>query len=175
MRISLYGVTVFLVLAGLAGTTRGQPLEVDTDRPGGDYTNVTLPSGSAPQLCLSLCNADAPCQAWTFVKAAVQAQNPRCWLKSSVPAAITNQCCVSGVKSAGAFEPDTDRPGGDYINFDLPPNWVAQACQALCKANVKCKAWTFVKAGFQGSSPRCWMKSTVPAKLPNNCCTSGVK
>lgn len=164
------------MLAGLAGTARGQPLEFNIDRPGGDFTSVTLPQASAPQACLSLCNAEAACRAWTFVKAGVQAQNPRCWLKSSVPAAIANACCVSGVKSAAAaYEPNTDRPGGDYNNFDLPANWVAGTCQELCKANGQCKAWTFVNAGIQAPRPRCWMKSIVPAKVTNNCCTSGVK
>jgi hypothetical protein len=74
------------------------PVEVGIDRPGSDYTSVTLPSGSDYADCQALCAADNPCVAWTFVNAGIQATNPRCWLKSSVPPQVPNGCCTSGVK-----------------------------------------------------------------------------
>ena len=77
---------------------RVPPIESNTDRPGGDYANVTLPGGSNPQSCSALCDADGTCKAWTFVKAGVQAANPRCWLKNGVPAPRSADCCTSGVK-----------------------------------------------------------------------------
>jgi hypothetical protein len=73
-------------------------ITTNIDRPGGDYTNITLPPGSVSQVCLNLCSADAPCKAWTYVKPGVQAPNPRCWLKNTVPEARANSCCTSGVK-----------------------------------------------------------------------------
>jgi hypothetical protein len=72
--------------------------EPDVDRKGGDYTSVTLPAGAVPTACRELCAADAThCKAWTYVKAGVQAANPRCWLKNTVPAAVSSNCCSSGV------------------------------------------------------------------------------
>lgn len=176
MKRILCSLIVIVTMSGLAGLAHAQQMEVDRDRPGGDYTNVTLPAGSQPQSCQQLCAADGQCKSWTYVKAGIQAQNPRCWLKSSVPAAVANTCCVSGLKPAdAAFEPNSDRPGGDYMNMNFPSNWGAEACQALCKANGTCKAWTWVKAGVQGANPRCWLKQSVPPKIASNCCTSGVK
>lgn len=75
------------------------PIQVNVDRPGGDYTSVTLPAGAKAGACRDLCDADgAQCKAWTYVNAGVQAPNPRCWLKSSVPAPQANGCCTSGTK-----------------------------------------------------------------------------
>jgi hypothetical protein len=72
------------------------------------------------------------------------------------------------------FEPDVDRPGSDYNNFDLAaadPN----DCRAACESDgSRCQAWTFVKPGVQGPSARCWLKGAVPPAITSNCCTSGV-
>ena len=74
----------------------------------------------------------------------------------------------------GDLESDTDRPGQDYRNLDLPAAR-PQLCQAECGADPKCKAFTYVKPGVQGSSARCWLKSGVPAAGRSSCCVSGVK
>jgi uncharacterized membrane protein len=128
--------------------------------------------GSPEYTCSETCQRDGNCKAWTFVKAGFQGPKPRCYLKNVIPRAFTNNCCVSGVP-VRAFEPDIDRPGGDYNNFDLAadnPNLCKEACQ---NDRSQCKAWTFVKAGFQGPKPRCWLKNTIPPAFINNCCTSG--
>jgi hypothetical protein len=75
--------------------------------------------------------------------------------------------------SAG-MEPDTDRVGMDYKDFDLPqPN--PELCRSACFKDAKCMAYTYVKPGIQGQSARCWLKSGVPPPKPNKCCISGVK
>lgn len=173
---ALVGLALASALAGIVLTQEAQAYEDNVDRPGGDYTSFNLPAGSGPQACEQFCDADGQCKAWTFVRPGVQAPNARCWLKSSVPAAQANNCCVSDVRSQdAAFEPNTDRPGGDYVGLDVPKDWNAQACQALCSANGKCLSWTYVKAGIQSSNPRCYLKASVVPKNANNCCTSGVK
>ena len=164
---------VVAALAGFAGVANAA-MELNVDRPGGDYTNVTLPPGSGAPMCENLCSADAPCKAWTYVKPGAQAPNPRCWLKNTVPDKRANNCCTSGVKLP-SVEPNIDRRGGDYTNVTLPPGSVAQLCLDLCNADVPCKAWTYVKPGVQAPNPRCWLKNTVPDANANNCCTSGVK
>jgi len=73
-------------------------MEQDTDRAGGDFRHV-VPTGDDPALCQQACQEDAQCQAWTYVKPnTVQGPQPNCWLKSGVPPATHNTCCVSGVK-----------------------------------------------------------------------------
>ncbi len=77
-------------------------------------------------------------------------------------------------RGGGDLESDTDRPGQDYRNLDLPAAR-PQLCQAECGADPKCKAFTYVKPGVQGSSARCWLKSGVPAAGRSSCCVSGLK
>jgi hypothetical protein len=68
----------------------------DTNRPGGDYQDLELASAAR---CQSACTGDAKCMAWSWVKPGIQGVNARCWLKNSVPNAVSDACCTSGVKS----------------------------------------------------------------------------
>ena len=43
-----------------------------------------------------------------------------------------------------------------------------------CAGEPKCKAYTFVKPA-QGKPGRCRLKDRAPARVPGDCCTSGVK
>lgn len=72
------------------------------------------------------------------------------------------------------LEVDTDRPGADYKNFDLPQAKPV-LCWEACQGDPNCKAFTYVKPGMQGASARCWLKSDVPAPVKNDCCESGLK
>ena len=56
------------------------------------------------------------------------------------------------------------------IEQDDPAN-----CQAACRAETQCAAWTYVRPGLQGQQARCWLKSKVPQQFQNQCCTSGVE
>lgn len=166
--------------SGVKGASPPPPpsvLEWNTNRPGNDFKDFDLPADD-PQLCLNACMDDASCKVWTFVKAnTIQGFAPRCWLKNAVPAKVADTCCVSGVKPAPApqMEWNTDRPGQDYENFDLPAA-DPQLCQNACAGEVKCKAWTYVKPNTtQGFAPRCWLKDAVPGKVSDNCCVSGLK
>ena len=78
-----------------------QELEYNTDRPGSDYRNFEMSFRADPELCQQACEADHDCRAFTFVKAGVQGQRPRCWLKSSRPEPQASECCVSGVSRHG--------------------------------------------------------------------------
>ncbi len=81
--------------------TSGVPvrsIEPGLDRPGGDYKNFDLPSADANSCGRACQNEGSLCRAWTFVRAGVQGPRPRCWLKSSVPPAVVNGCCTSGVR-----------------------------------------------------------------------------
>ncbi len=149
----------------------------DKDRPGSDFASSVLP-GPNPKLCYDQCEANAACKAWTYVKPGVQGPKPLCYLKKAVPNAVNDTCCISGVKSAppaGKIEKNTNRPGGDYVEFPLGGQKTEAFCMAACALQGKCKAWTFVKPGYQGSKARCWLKSKVPPAEYDECCTSGVK
>ena len=69
-----------------------------------------------------------------------------------------------------AMQSDTNLYGGDYKGFD---GSTAGLCEAECKRDPKCRAWTFVKAGVQGPQARCYLKDVIPAASSNSCCASG--
>ena len=59
---------------------------------------------------------------------------------------------------AQTIEYGKDRTGSDIANFNLPANGSPEMCQGACVANAQCVAWTFVRTGVQGPTPRCWLK-----------------
>ena len=79
-----------------------------------------------------------------------------------------------GSSSSVSIEYDTDRPGGDYVNYDLPQPDV-ELCRSACAKDSRCNAFTYVKPAVQGASARCWLKSSIPAGGPSGCCISGTK
>ncbi|MGD9915577.1 MAG: PAN domain-containing protein, partial [Rhizobiaceae bacterium] len=70
------------------------------------------------------------------------------------------------------YERNTDRPGLDYRHFELAQDNAA-LCRDACAAEDQCTAYTYVRAGAQGASAMCWLKSAVPPELPSDCCVSG--
>ena len=75
---------------------------------------------------------------------------------------------------SGNMDNETNLGGSDYRGFDLP--WPdPDLCANTCGEESQCKAWTFVKSGYQGNRARCWLKGTVPRPDVNACCISGIK
>ena len=86
-------------------------------------------------------------------------------------------CCsllIPAGSWAGPMEPNTDRPGSDYRDFDLS-NSDPKACQDACLTDPKCKAWTYVRPGITGAKAHCWLKNAIPMPVQNPDCVSGVK
>jgi hypothetical protein len=71
-----------------------------------------------------------------------------------------------------SFEQNINRPGGDYDNA---PSRGAADCSFTCQQANNCRAWSYVRAGVQGTSGRCWLKNSVPQARRDTCCTSGVR
>lgn len=168
-------ITTSLAYAGLCGAST-LSVEGNTDRAGIDYSSFNMPTANA-DLCLAACAKDSRCRAYTYVKPGVQGPQARCYLKNGRPSSSANACCTSGIKAAKVTvsqETNINRGGSDYKNIVL-----AQAnpdlCVAACAKEAACKAYTYVKPGVQGTSARCWLKSSVPGTSADNNCTSGVK
>src|SRR6185437_6817167 len=88
--------------------------ERDTARFGMDYMTFNLPIAQ-PEWCRQACSKDSQCQAYTYVNPTTSAP-AQCLLKSGVPAASSNQCCVSGTAlNVVSFAPET-RPSCGALN-----------------------------------------------------------
>jgi hypothetical protein len=67
-----------------------------------------------------------------------------------------------------------DRPGGDYLNVPVISGDPAD-CALICERDKRCRAWSFNYPTDMTSGAACWLKSSVPARVPDSCCVSGVR
>ncbi len=153
-----------LILSVCASAAQAQ---VNYDRPGSDYTSFAMRPGD-PALCAQRCERDGKCRAWNFRYPTGENPIAWCWLKNAVPPRVEDACCASGVRGTGVIEPrggpvefSTDRYGGDFRNFELPPSPSGAACKAACDGDNKCRAWTYQRPGYFGANARCFLKSQV--------------
>ncbi|HEX2655578.1 MAG TPA: PAN domain-containing protein [Xanthobacteraceae bacterium] len=149
------------------------------DRPGEDYARIPIRPGD-PVVCAGFCDRDPRCRSWSFAYPPGPGAIAMCWLKAKVPPRIAQPCCTSGVKGSGVIEPrigaiefGIDRVGGDYHNFETIPDASGAACAAACRADTRCRTWTYSRPGYPGSA-KCYLKDrmTLPRRSP--CCVSGV-
>ena len=169
----------FLIVMTLLATTAAQA-QVGFDRPGGDYLSFKVPNGD-PALCAARCEREARCRAWNFIYPRTNVVTGTCWLKKEVPPRVEDSCCVSGVRGAGVIEPhkgllefSIDRLGGDYRYFDIPREPDGASCEAACKADARCRAWTYARPGYISVTPRCYLKDRITRPRQKPCCISGV-
>jgi hypothetical protein len=67
-----------------------------------------------------------------------------------------------------------DRPGGDYQRSPVSSGDPAD-CALMCERDRRCRAWSFNYPTDPAAGAVCWLKSTVPARVPDSCCVSGVR
>jgi hypothetical protein len=67
-----------------------------------------------------------------------------------------------------------DRPGGDYQNSPVISGDPAD-CALVCERDRRCRAWSFNYPTDIGSNAVCWLKNSVPARVEDSCCVSGVR
>lgn len=149
------------------------------DRPGGDYSNFVVRSGD-PAVCATRCDREGRCRAWSFSYPTAGARAV-CYLKSEVPARTESTCCISGVRGGGVIEPrigstefGIDRAGADYRSFDTASQTHGESCAAACKADPRCRAWTYLRPGYVGPAARCYLKARITPPRRRPCCISGV-
>jgi hypothetical protein len=76
----------------------------------------------------------------------------------------------AAVRTFTPMQVDTDLFGADYDGFDASS---PEACEAECKKDTRCKAWTYIKPGVKAPQARCSLKDHIPAPRPDKCCISG--
>ena len=177
----LFPIRIWMALAlsvfALANSAQAQN---GYDRRGGDYLRFEIRSGD-PADCATRCEQDSRCHAWSFSYPRTENATAACWLKNRVAPRVEDKCCVTGVRGAGVVEPrkgpveySIDRLGGDYRNFELPPDSAGAPCRAACEAENKCRAWTYVRPGYISPTARCYLKDRLTRPRQKPCCISGV-
>jgi len=172
--------TAFGLLLALTAHVAVARAQVGFDRPGSDYASLSMRSGD-PAQCAARCERDARCRAWAFSYPLTENANAICWLKSRVSARVASTCCASGVRGTGVIEPrggalefGIDRTGGDYRHFEVAVDPNGKPCEAACEDEEGCRAWTYVRPGYVGSSAICYLKNRITRPLHRPCCISGV-
>jgi hypothetical protein len=174
-------VIMSIALLAAAGLAAAPALAQSSfDRPGGDYSSATVPNGD-PAVCAARCEHEARCRAWSFSYPPASGGPAMCWLKRDVVPRVEASCCVSGVRGAGVIEPragdveySIDRLGGDYRSFETTPDAKGKACADACKAENRCRAWTYRRPGYGVTVPHCYLKDTIKPPRHRPCCISGV-
>ncbi len=84
--------------------------------------------------------------------------------------------CLLAVARLNPVEAQTysDRPGGDYMSAPITSGDPAD-CALLCERDRRCRAWSFSYPTVLETGAVCWLKNSVPARVPDNCCVSGVR
>lgn len=196
-------IAVAFVAVALLSAAAGD-MENDTNRPGPHYLRGTMPTSPSPERCRDACITDSGrCRSWTYVRPNVEEAAGVCYLRTTVPGTTANECCVSGVLAreltpverraaearvtsqplvtavrtetiAAGMENDTDRPGSDVMHFTLPRGSGPESCRSACSPGGRCKAWTYVRPGVQGTDAVCYLKDKAPPARANACCISGL-
>lgn len=79
---------------------------------------------------------------------------------------------VAGMAHAQVAYPNLDYPGNNYKSFYMDKDFWPD-CMSACENDPNCKAWTYVKPGYQGPKGRCYLKNAFPKAVFNKCCESG--
>ena len=79
---------------------------------------------------------------------------------------------VAAFAGAGRVELNTNRYGNDLMGFETAGGWLD--CLRACGNEPRCRAWTYVRPGIQGTAAHCWLKDGVPAASPDANCVSQV-
>lgn len=111
-------------ISGLKGSLT---IELGVNRPGMDLKNLELAEARS-ELCRAACIDERGCEAYTYIKPGVQGPQAHCWLKSDVPNAVADSCCISGVRAseqwpalvvtAAPSGPDEETKSHDFV--DIP-------------------------------------------------------
>ena len=73
-----------------------------------------------------------------------------------------------------AAQSNFDRPGGDYMSAPVTSG-DPEDCALLCERDRRCHAWSFNYPTDPAIGAVCWLKGSVPARVRDKCCVSGVR
>ena len=93
------------------------------------------------------------------------------------PAAAASSSANAGLPAGvklGLVLANMTLPGSISRTVDVPQGSTS-ACQAACRSDNACVAWTLTPKGSDSSTARCALKPVIPQQVANSCCSSGVE
>ena len=81
---------------------------------------------------------------------------------------------ATGMTWPALAQTNFDRPGGDYTSAPIGSADPAD-CALLCERDRRCRAWSFNYPNDTVPGAVCWLKGTVPPRVADDCCVSGVR
>jgi hypothetical protein len=83
---------------------------------------------------------------------------------AGLPAGVKLGAVIAGMTMPGSISHTVDVPQGS-----------TSACQAACRSDNSCVAWTLAPGASGSSTSRCALKTVIPQQVANACCSSGVE
>jgi PAN domain len=98
------------------------------------------------------------------------------WGRRLLRACWVTAACVVVLASArqAQAQANFDRPGGDYQNSPVASG-DPEDCALMCERDRRCRAWSFNYPTDLTRGAVCWLKNSVPARVADDCCVSGVR
>jgi hypothetical protein len=93
------------------------------------------------------------------------------WRRIVVLVALLVMLALPRVAEAQA---NFDRPGGDYLRAPVASGDPVD-CSLQCEHDRRCRAWSFSYPTTATPEAMCMLKSSVPQRIGNACCVSGVR
>ena len=95
-------------------------------------------------------------------------------IKRIVAAATLILILGGGAQAFPLVKDNTKREGYEYKLFILKSD-KPSVCQKLCEIDPSCSVWEFVRSGFEGEKPKCYLQRGISKPAIDRCCVSGIK
>ena len=153
--VSMLACLTILIITGFLNAGDCAEYEMNTDRPGMDYSCYDLPVNdmTAGTSCKSDCDSDSKCIAWTYVKP--NTTKPCTLLQeNSLTGKKSDSCCISGVKPCLPDNrylsvdpgPDIFHQSGTTCSRGTRPGSGIMARYSSLSCNMICNTWAGGKA-----------------------------
>jgi hypothetical protein len=77
-------------------------------------------------------------------------------------------------ENTDGHEWEVTRAGSDYRDIWMTTTEDPDGCREACVEDTRCKAYTYVKPGEQGTRGHCWLKNAIPSRSSSDGRASGI-
>jgi uncharacterized caspase-like protein len=100
--------------------------------------------------------------------------SPAAPVATAVPASSPSSDGLPAGVTPGEMLHDVVMPGSVFRYLDILPD-DPTACQAACRSETHCAAWSYAQPRTPGQPGRCGLKQLIPEQVANICCVSAIE